>query len=46
MAENIETETVHINESINYWDFLAPFGGFKSSGRGSIQSSWIMEIFY
>lgn len=45
MAENIESGTVHINESTNYWDFLAPFGGFKSSGRGRILGSWIMENF-
>lgn len=45
MAENIVAGTVHINECTNYWDFLAPFGGAKSSGRGRILGSWVMEAF-
>ena len=28
-----EHGTVHINETTNYWDQMAPFGGAKKSGR-------------
>jgi succinate-semialdehyde dehydrogenase / glutarate-semialdehyde dehydrogenase len=34
MAEALEHGTVHINETTNYWDQMAPFGGAKSSGSG------------
>jgi acyl-CoA reductase-like NAD-dependent aldehyde dehydrogenase len=27
MAENIDCGTVHVNETTNYWELLAPFGG-------------------
>lgn len=34
MADRLQHGTVHINESTNYWDLLAPFGGMKQSGLG------------
>ena len=34
MAEALEHGTVHINETTNYWDQMAPFGGAKKSGSG------------
>ncbi|MDQ6594906.1 aldehyde dehydrogenase [Bacillus salipaludis] len=43
MADNLEHGTVHINESTNYWDFLAPFGGMKNSGNGRILSQWVFQ---
>jgi acyl-CoA reductase-like NAD-dependent aldehyde dehydrogenase len=33
-AEELRHGTVHINETTNYWDQLAPFGGAKASGAG------------
>ena len=33
-AEELRHGTVHINETTNYWDQLAPFGGAKSLGSG------------
>ena len=33
-AEELRHGTVHINETTNYWDQMAPFGGAKSSGSG------------
>ena len=40
-AEELQHGTVHINESTNYWDQMAPFGGAKHSGAGRELSSWI-----
>ena len=33
-ASELRHGTVHINETTNYWDQMAPFGGAKSSGSG------------
>lgn len=44
MAEELQHGTVHINESTNYWDQLAPFGGMKKSGAGRELSSWIVDV--
>jgi succinate-semialdehyde dehydrogenase/glutarate-semialdehyde dehydrogenase len=33
-AEELRHGTVHINETTNYWDQMAPFGGAKKSGSG------------
>ena len=35
-AEKMHCGTVHINETTNYWDLLAPFGGMKQSGIGRV----------
>ena len=43
VAEELEHGTVHVNESTNYWDQLAPFGGMKKSGAGRELSSWIID---
>lgn len=43
MADRLQHGTVHINEHTNYWDFLAPFGGVKNSGKGREMSTWILE---
>ncbi|WP_183192374.1 aldehyde dehydrogenase family protein [Brevibacillus fluminis] len=43
MADRLQHGTVHINESTNYWDFLAPFGGMKNSGNGRILSTWVFQ---
>ncbi|HET6509116.1 MAG TPA: aldehyde dehydrogenase family protein [Baekduia sp.] len=36
LAEGIECGTVHVNETTNHWELLAPFGGMKQSGVGRI----------
>ncbi|MGG1678406.1 aldehyde dehydrogenase family protein [Neobacillus sp. NRS-1170] len=43
MADHLEHGTVHINESTNYWDFLAPFGGMKNSGNGRNLGQWVFQ---
>ena len=32
-----------MNESTNYWDQLAPFGGMKKSGAGRELSTWMVD---
>ncbi len=43
LAEGIKAGTVNINETTNYWEQQAPFGGNKKSGLGRELSNWIME---
>ena len=43
--DGLEHGTVLINETTNYWDQLAPFGGAKSSGLGRELSSWALGAF-
>lgn len=45
VGEALHHGTVNINESTNYWDQLAPFGGAKSSGVGRELSQWFLETF-
>ena len=42
-AEELRHGTVHINETTNYWDQLAPFGGAKSSGAGRELAGWMLD---
>jgi succinate-semialdehyde dehydrogenase / glutarate-semialdehyde dehydrogenase len=42
-AEELRHGTVHINETTNYWDQLAPFGGAKKSGTGRELAGWIVD---
>ena len=42
-AEALQHGTVHINETTNYWDQLAPFGGAKKSGSGRELAAWIID---
>ncbi len=42
LGEGIRCGTVLINETNNYWDQLAPFGGMKKSGLGRELSDWIL----
>ena len=42
-AEELRHGTVHINETTNYWDQLAPFGGAKKSGSGRELAGWIID---
>lgn len=41
-AEELRHGTVHVNETTNYWDQLAPFGGAKKSGSGRELAGWII----
>ncbi len=43
MAGELRHGTVHINESTNYWDQMAPFGGAKKSGSGRELAGWITD---
>jgi len=42
LGEGIRCGTVLINETNNYWDQLAPFGGRNKSGLGRELSDWIL----
>ncbi len=42
-ADELRHGTVHVNESTNYWDQLAPFGGMKKSGAGRELSTWMVD---
>ena len=45
MGEALQHGTVLINESTNYWDQLAPFGGANQSGICRELSNWSLEAF-
>ncbi len=45
VGEALPHGTVNINETSNYWDQLAPFGGTGSSGVGRELSQWFLETF-
>lgn len=42
-ADRLEHGTVNVNETTNYWDLLAPFGGMKKSGNGRLLAKWSLE---
>lgn len=43
LAEGIKAGTVNVNETTNYWEQQAPFGGSKKSGLGRELSKWVMD---
>lgn len=43
VAESLQHGTVMVNETTNYWDQLAPFGGRGKSGTGRELSSWMLD---
>ena len=45
VGEALQHGSVNINETSNYWDQLAPFGGSGSSGVGRELSVWFLETF-
>jgi succinate-semialdehyde dehydrogenase/glutarate-semialdehyde dehydrogenase len=45
VGEALPHGTVNINETSNYWDQLAPFGGTGNSGVGRELSKWFMDTF-
>jgi len=45
VGEALTHGTVNINETSNYWDQLAPFGGTGQSGVGRELSQWFLETF-
>ncbi len=45
VGEALPHGTVNINETSNYWDQLAPFGGTGNSGVGRELSQWFLETF-
>jgi acyl-CoA reductase-like NAD-dependent aldehyde dehydrogenase len=42
-ADQVHTGLVNINETTNYWDQMAPFGGAKKSGAGRELAGWILD---
>jgi succinate-semialdehyde dehydrogenase/glutarate-semialdehyde dehydrogenase len=45
VGEALPHGTVNVNETSNYWDQLAPFGGANKSGVGRELSQWFLENF-
>ncbi len=45
VAEALPHGSVNINETSNYWDQLAPFGGAGRSGVGRELSQWFLDAF-
>ena len=45
VGEALPHGSVNINETSNYWDQLAPFGGTGKSGVGRELSQWFLESF-
>lgn len=45
VGEALPHGTVNINETSNYWDQLAPFGGTGQSGVGRELSQWFLDTF-
>lgn len=45
VGEALPHGTVNVNETSNYWDQLAPFGGTGNSGVGRELSQWFLESF-
>ena len=45
VGEALPHGSVNINETSNYWDQLAPFGGAGRSGVGRELSEWFLDRF-
>lgn len=45
VGEALHHGSVNVNETSNYWDQLAPFGGTKRSGVGRELSQWFLQTF-
>jgi acyl-CoA reductase-like NAD-dependent aldehyde dehydrogenase len=45
VAEALPHGSVNVNETTNYWDQLAPFGGAGRSGVGRELSQWFLDSF-
>ena len=45
VGEALPHGSVNVNETSNYWDQLAPFGGAGRSGVGRELSEWFLERF-
>lgn len=45
VAEALPHGAVNVNETSNYWDQLAPFGGAGNSGVGRELSQWFLDSF-
>ncbi len=45
VGEALQHGSVNINETSNYWDQLAPFGGTGQSGVGRELSQWFLQTF-
>ncbi len=44
-AQRLKAGQVNINESVYFWDYLHPWGGFRRSGYGRVGGKWTLEAF-
>lgn len=43
LSENVKAGSVYINEATSCWEEMAAFGGVKSSGKGRMLSTWVLD---
>jgi acyl-CoA reductase-like NAD-dependent aldehyde dehydrogenase len=44
-AQRLKAGQVNINESVYFWDYHHPWGGFRRSGYGRVAGRWTLEAF-
>ena len=44
-AQRLKAGQVNINESVYFWDYHHPWGGFRRSGYGRVAGKWTLESF-
>jgi len=44
-AERLKTGQVNVNESVYFWDYHQPWGGFRKSGVGRVAGKWTLEAY-
>ena len=44
-AQRLKAGQININESVYFWDYLNPWGGFRKSGFGKVAGRWTLEAF-
>lgn len=44
-AQRLKAGQVNVNESVYFWDYHHPWGGFRRSGYGRVAGKWTLEAF-
>jgi len=44
-AQRLKAGQVNINESVYFWDYHHPWGGFRRSGFGRVAGRWTLEAY-
>jgi acyl-CoA reductase-like NAD-dependent aldehyde dehydrogenase len=44
-AQRLKAGQVNVNESVYFWDYHNPWGGFRRSGYGRVAGKWTLEAF-